>query len=80
MIKIDLPNFDELKEDWSRLSAAEIRLKMKEKGIQPVRPWQERPINLSATGDIFEAYVPPEGDGKISAILPSVRGDLLSDI
>ncbi|CAG0897293.1 unnamed protein product [Darwinula stevensoni] len=71
VIKIDLPNFDELKEDWSRLSAAEIRLKMKEKGVQPIRPWQEKSINLASTGDIFEAYIPPEGDGKISAILPS---------
>lgn len=28
----------------------------------------ERTITLSATGTIFEAYVPPEGDGKLSSL------------
>lgn len=28
----------------------------------------ERPFSLTATSEIFEAYVPPEGDGKMSAI------------
>lgn len=28
----------------------------------------ERPFTLTATSEVFEAYVPPEGDGKLSAI------------
>lgn len=28
----------------------------------------ERPFSLTATSEIFEAYIPPEGDGKLSAI------------
>lgn len=45
---------------------------MKEKGIQPVRPWMEKPVFISATSGTFEAYVPPEGDGKVSATLTAV--------
>ncbi|KAG0721859.1 putative 39S ribosomal protein L45, mitochondrial [Chionoecetes opilio] len=41
---------------------------MKEKGVRPVRPWQEVPLSISATTGTFEAYVPPEGDGKVSAL------------
>ncbi|XP_045613663.2 uncharacterized protein [Procambarus clarkii] len=49
------------------MSPDELRAKMKEKGIQPVRPWQEKPFVISSTAGTFEAYVPPEGDGKLSA-------------
>ena len=41
---------------------------MKEKGILPPRPWMERPFFISCTGACFEPYVPPEGDGKMSAL------------
>nr|CAG4648877.1 EOG090X0DDP [Polyphemus pediculus] len=37
-------------------------------GVLPPRPWNEKPIFLSATGGVFEAYVPPEGDGKVSVL------------
>ena len=33
-----------------------------------LRPWEEKPIYISCTGGTFEPYVPPEGDGKKSAI------------
>ncbi|KAK3890740.1 hypothetical protein Pcinc_005314 [Petrolisthes cinctipes] len=64
-IKIDFPNLSENK-DVEDMTQDEIRAKMKEKGIQPVRPWQEKPLFISSTSDTFEVYVPPEGDGKIS--------------
>jgi len=65
VIKVNLPNFEDRRND-DELSPEEIRSKMKEKGIQPPRPWMERPFYISCTGGIFEPYVPPEGDGKIS--------------
>lgn len=68
-IKVELPKFNEDKED---LSEEQIRSKMKEMGVLPPRPWVERPFYLSATGGIFEPYVPPEGDGKISPITTQV--------
>lgn len=67
VIKVNLPNFEDRRND-DELSPEEIRSKMKEKGIQPPRPWMERPFYISCTGGIFEPYVPPEGDGKISPI------------
>nr|CAG4652159.1 EOG090X0DDP [Triops cancriformis] len=65
--KIDLPNFNEDK-DSAKLTPDEMRAKMKEKGILPPRPWQEKPVYISSTSATFEPYVPPEGDGKISPI------------
>ncbi|XP_063594457.1 large ribosomal subunit protein mL45-like [Penaeus indicus] len=67
-IKIELPDMTE-ETNISKLTPDEIRAKMKEKGIQPVRPWMEKPVFISATSGTFEAYVPPEGDGKVSATL-----------
>ncbi|XP_017035874.1 large ribosomal subunit protein mL45 [Drosophila kikkawai] len=64
-VKIDLPNLREKPED---ISKEEMRSRMKERGVLPPRPWMERPFHISCTGGIFEAYVPPEGDGKKSLI------------
>lgn len=67
VIKVNLPDFEDRRND-DELSPEEIRSKMKEKGIQPPRPWMERPFYISCTGGVFEPYVPPEGDGKISSM------------
>lgn len=64
-IKIELPDFDELREN-EKLSVEEMRAKLKEKGIVPHRTWDEKPICISCTGSVFDPYVPPEGDGKIT--------------
>ncbi|KAJ3638442.1 hypothetical protein MTP99_001806 [Tenebrio molitor] len=65
VMKVELPNFRESFED---LSEEEMRSRLKEQGLLPPRPWTEKPFFLSSTGGIFEPYVPPEGDGKISPI------------
>lgn len=65
VVKFDLPNLQENADD---LSTEEIRSRMKEKGILPPRHWMERPFFISCTGGIFEGYVPPEGDGKLSMV------------
>ncbi|KAK7081154.1 39S ribosomal protein L45, mitochondrial [Halocaridina rubra] len=65
VFKVDLPDFNEEKKN-KNMTPDEARAKMKEKGIQPVRPWTERPIFISSTAGTFEPYVPPEGDGKVS--------------
>jgi len=67
-----LPNFNE-KDDTMELSTEEIRSKMKEKGILPPTPWTERQFEISATGDAFDPYIPPEGDGKSTIISKEVR-------
>lgn len=67
VIKVDLSQFEKKSED-DEISKEEKRSKMKERGIFPQKPWQEKPMYISATGNVFEPYVPPEGDGKFSAI------------
>lgn len=64
-VKVELPNYNERFEDFT---LEEQRSKMKERGIKPPRPYMERPFYIASTGGTFEAYVPPEGDGKMSSI------------
>lgn len=73
MLKVELPDFEEMKKDPEDIPEDEIRSKLKEKGLFPSFPWRERPINITSTSSIFEPYVPPEGDGKVSAIYKEVR-------
>lgn len=72
MIKVNLPNYEESMKPLTELSKEEVRSRMKERGLNPPNTHIERPIFLSTTGDIFEAYVPPEGDGKVSFITKEV--------
>lgn len=50
----------------------DIRKEMKNMNLTPHRPWVERTPFLHSTGGIFEPYVPPEGDGKVSPISKQV--------
>ncbi|KAA0203935.1 hypothetical protein HAZT_HAZT009287 [Hyalella azteca] len=62
-MKVDLIDYHEKNDE---LTPQEIRMKMKQRGLHPFRPWNERPINISCTPSVFEPYVPPEYDGKLS--------------
>ncbi|KAK2727189.1 large ribosomal subunit protein mL45-like [Artemia franciscana] len=64
VVRVEVPSFDEKTQPTSE----EIRTKMKERGLVPPRMWQEKPVFIASTGGIFEPYVPPEGDGKISPV------------
>ncbi|CAG4985557.1 unnamed protein product [Colias eurytheme] len=64
-LKVELPDFNE---DFESISQERMRQKMKERGVVPPRPWSDRPFYISATGGVFEGYVPPEGDGKASLV------------
>ncbi|KAJ0172061.1 hypothetical protein K1T71_012034 [Dendrolimus kikuchii] len=68
VLKVELPDFNE---DVNKLSPEKIRQKMKERGLLPPRAWMERPFYISATGGVFEPYIPPEGDGKASLVSPA---------
>lgn len=67
--EIELPKYNE---KYEELTEEEMRSKLKEQGLLPPRPWMERQFYISSTGGIFEAYVPPEGDGKVSPITAQV--------
>jgi large subunit ribosomal protein L45 len=58
------------------MTIEEVRAEMKKKGIQPRRPWSERVFYISNTGMVMEPYVPPEGDGKLSAVTVGVISKL----
>jgi len=60
-------------DDPTEMDKEKIRSRMKEHGFLPQKPWQERPAYISNTSTIFESYLPPEGDGKYSAITKEVH-------
>lgn len=64
-MKVDLPKF---RENYEDLSDEQMRSRLKEQGLLPPRPWNEKQYFISSTGGVFEGYIPPEGDGKISPI------------
>lgn len=68
-IKLDLPNFHETDK---KKDAEKRRSLLKQNGVYPQKQWIERPIYVSCTPDAFDSYVPPEGDGKFSAISKEV--------
>lgn len=51
----------------------DLREEMKKLNLTPQRPWIEKTPFLHSTGGIFEPYVPPEGDGKVSPISKQVK-------
>ncbi|CAK9811408.1 Probable 39S ribosomal protein L45, mitochondrial [Anthophora plagiata] len=67
-IKVDLPNTEEEEKEADEISPDLLRSKLKKFGILPQRHWEERPVYICATPQIFETYVVPEGDGKFSPI------------
>ncbi|KAG8225830.1 hypothetical protein J437_LFUL005637 [Ladona fulva] len=76
VIKVDLRDWTKSEEEGGP-TAEEVRARMKERGVVPPRPWIERPILISCTGGVFEPYVPPEGDGRISVVsMPGAKQKL----
>lgn len=67
VLKIDLPDFDKLRRE-ANMAPDEFRAELKRRGHMPPRQFQDRNILISSTNAIFEAYVPPEGDGLASPI------------
>jgi len=63
---IELIDFHE--PDTEDLTPQEIRMKMKQRGVLPHRPWQERPLTMSCTMATIDQYVPPEGDARASLV------------
>lgn len=70
-LKVELPDFEKMRDD-TRLTPDEYISKLKEKGIAPPRQYKERPIVITCIQGVLDPYVPPEGDGKYSALSKSV--------
>ena len=55
------------------MTPEEQRAFYKKEGILPPKSYSEKPFFMSSTGAIFDAYVPPEGDGRASILSKEVR-------
>ncbi|XP_071441232.1 large ribosomal subunit protein mL45 [Hetaerina americana] len=74
--KVDLRDWNKPESEGGP-TTEEVRARMKERGVLPPRPWSERPMCISCTGGVFEPYVPPEGDGKVSVVsIPGAKQKL----
>ncbi|KAM7540935.1 hypothetical protein Aperf_G00000026419 [Anoplocephala perfoliata] len=63
-----------------RATASEIREHLRRNGLMPPLIFQDRPINLTHSGRIFDEYVPPEGDGKSSLLSTEVVTEVKDSI
>ncbi|OUC40765.1 hypothetical protein D917_03815, partial [Trichinella nativa] len=48
-LKVALPDYDKIRER-EEMSIKDLRIELKKLGIQPHRPWRERPIHISSSG------------------------------
>merc|ERR1712012_452803 len=65
--RFTLPDYDKLRREQN-MDPADMRKNMKKQGFLPPRSFQERQIVIASTNNVFEEYVPPEGDGIASTI------------
>lgn len=75
--KVDLPDFDQMLKE-TRMSPDEARSKLKEKGVAPPNPYNEREMYNPCSMGLIEPYEPPEGDGTTSSILDKLKSPLSS--
>ena len=67
VLKIDLVDHEfDRRRAREEITPEEIKERMKKLGVEPPSQYAEKPLYISSTGAILEAYVPPEGDGKVS--------------
>lgn len=62
---VDLPNYLE-KED--EVSEEERNRRMRERGVKPARPWNERPIILSSVSRLFSYNEPLDKSADFNEI------------
>jgi len=75
-LKVDLPDFNK-KENPEEFTPEERRSWFKERGLQPVRPWHEKPFSPQTLAEVIDEYIPPEGDGKLSSLNSAVCSFIL---
>lgn len=78
VIKVDLPDFHKNEKSFTEFTPEEKRSFYKENGIQPTRPWNEKPFSVDSSPGVIDEYIPPEGDGKLSALNTAVSNFLFS--
>ncbi|KRY93274.1 putative 39S ribosomal protein L45, mitochondrial [Trichinella pseudospiralis] len=76
-LKVALPDYDKIREREG-MSIKDLRIELKKLGIQPHRPWRERPIHISCSGTIFDEFIPEENANKVSLLVKG-KGSQLFD-
>lgn len=68
IIKPELPDFEyHLRmQQGNSMTPDEIRMQYKKYGTKPFRKDQDKPLDISSSGEVWDEFVPPEGDGKSS--------------
>lgn len=56
--KIDLPDFDKMRRDTTKMQPDQMRSILKEQGVAPPRLWDEKPIVITCSGLLFEPFDP----------------------
>ncbi|XP_033109433.1 39S ribosomal protein L45, mitochondrial-like [Anneissia japonica] len=67
LLKKDKKRIEE-REEHRKDPSKMVKSLLKKAGMKMGLPDNHRPITITCTGAIFEEYVPPEGDGKVSAL------------
>lgn len=75
---VELPDFDHMRKTDGKLSPEEIRSKLKEKGVVPPNPYEEREMYTSCTMGLIDEYKPSDGDGKSTSLVDRLKGPLSS--
>lgn len=78
MWPIDLPDFDHMRKEKTDMGPDEVRSKLKEKGVAPPSPWNEREMYMPSTIAIMDPYKPSVGEGKSSSLLDKVKSPFSS--
>lgn len=71
VLKFELPDYDKIRDD-SKKTFEEQRAKSIKEGIEPPISFEYKPLNITTSSEIFDPYVPPEGDGKSTIISKEV--------
>lgn len=50
------------------MSQAEQEARARAAGVVPRQEYMERPINIACTAGVFDPYIPPEGDARLSSL------------
>merc|ERR1719223_1384528 len=64
-VKMNAPDFDKIRnEDMNMQTAEERRAYFIKEGVEPPTSFEYKPFNITTSSEIFDPYLPPEGDGK----------------
>ena len=80
MRKVDLPDFDKMRQENDRLSPDQVRPMLKDRGIIPQRMLDERELFNTSTNREIEPFVSPRANWKSSLFTDNLRSPLIGSM